>query len=267
MLRAAAAVLTVAVAGLGPVQVHAVADPVALLGPGAVTLDVSHDTMLPLFVNATDRVVTGQRSGAGCIFPSRLRAVPGGGGPQGEMTLAVSDQTCRALVRAGSLAGLPPGPSGAGLGGPQGPRSSAPTSSGADPCSVADDRIWQTDPVGLYVTWTENTLNWCYSSSGVTSCSETNEARWLAASGWYVIGGPSGSCLQPDSSSAVGREYFFAGNDTFFCGQTAHTRSDYDFNEAWGNSSGTFWDNSHYSTWGACSNLLSWHHTLDGGPR
>jgi hypothetical protein len=29
---------------------------------------------------------------------------------------------------------------------------------------------------------------------------------------------------------------------------------------------GAFWDNSYYSTWGACSNLLSWHHTLNCGP-
>src|SRR5437879_1993721 len=149
-LRAAAAALAVVAGGLGPIQGHAIADSAAEVGPGAVTLDVSHDTMLPLFVNATDQVVTGQRSGAGCTFPSRLRGVPDGG-PQGEMTLAVSDQTCRALVRAGSLAGLPPGPTDAAIGGSQGSQSPSSTSGGGDPCSVADDRIWQTDPVGLYV--------------------------------------------------------------------------------------------------------------------
>ena len=53
-LRVAFAMVVVALAGLGPIRVGAAGDAVAALGPGAVRFDLSHDTMLPLFVTATD---------------------------------------------------------------------------------------------------------------------------------------------------------------------------------------------------------------------
>src|SRR5438093_2667596 len=144
-LRVACAMVVVVLAGLGPTRVGAAGDAVTALGPGAVRFDLSHDAMLPLFVTATDSVVIGQSNGAGCDFPSRLRGVRGGG-PQGEMTLAVNNDTCRALVRAGSLAALPPGPPEAS-GGSQVSHPSPAAPGGAGPCSSVEDRIWQTDPV------------------------------------------------------------------------------------------------------------------------
>lgn len=229
-------------------------NPAEELGPGTVYFDLSHDELLPLFTDSETIVVYGTKTlQGGCTFPSQLHGGPGEPA-MGELSLAVNASRCRALFMRGHLAQLPGSVSARHEQLP-----AAPTD-----CRWAWNDIWQTDPVNITVTLTEAAINWCYDFQSVTSSTCFGDWSWYTLSGWYLIGGPFDGCSPVDQWNVDAYTYLYVGNDTFWCGQTAHTRTLYDQNQVRANYFGQFWDMSYYTTWGECSGLLTWHHTLNG---
>ncbi len=245
------------------------------LGPGTVVFDLSHDEMVPLFMDGQIVEVDGVQIGDnGCTFPVRMQAAPDEA-PQGQVSVAVNYSNCRALLMTGHLSRLPDRIANRPSSTKQiwaDPASRRPLEPGEDAvtasCRSGSLDIWQTDPVNFTVTSTTTIISWCYDFSSVTSCASTDDWSWFTPSGWYLISGPSNWATLVDQWNCKGDTYMLVGNDSFWCGARASTRTSYSYNEMWGNYYGAYWVGigTAYSTWGVCSDLLTFHSLLQAGP-
>jgi hypothetical protein len=226
------------------------------LGPGTTVYNLSHDDMLPLFLDSSTVAIQGARTtSSACAFPSTLKAKVGER-PQGEIYAAVNFNNCRALVQRGHLSRLP-GQTAKSLAAFKAKKPAG------DPCRSGVNAWYQTDAAGIDVNSTSTLLYWCYNyNSNITSCSSSDDYSWYTYTHWYLIWGPGYFSSMPSGGTCKGDTYMEVGNDWFRCPQLANVRTTYWYNEMWGDDLGNYWDNTWKSTSGTCSNLLHWRHAI-----
>lgn len=228
-----------------------------------VTYDLSNDELTPLFIDGGLRQLHGEPvHGSGCLFKPYVSGRTGEA-PIGQASVALNVRTCTMIIRQGHLSALPPHAAQklASVNPALSPGKKKPA---GDPCSSGMDDIWQTDPVNIVVNDSMLLPNPCWDGTSITQCITGYDNSYYSYSGWYVIGGPTVAAVQPDAQHCKSTMYYYLGNDTFRCPQQASTRTDYAYNEYWTSQTGGYWDNSSFSTWGECSSLLTWHHTVTG---
>jgi hypothetical protein len=224
------------------------------LGPGTHRYNLSGDELTPLFTDRSYVRVHGTRNAdGGCSFPSSLRRAPGERA-KGEVTAALNQSLCLEVVLAGHLSKAPR----------HGTKSLTPPAPlVGTSCHYGADDYWQTDPINIVVNDVTTLISACYANNMILTCSGNNDFSYYTPTHWYKISGPSTTAYQsPALVNCYASTYFLVGNDWFRCPQQAHVRTYYAYNSEGVNYNGYFWDNSSVSTSGACSFLLTWHHTL-----